>query len=87
MREMRKRNEKKKLKKRKSTSPIIYLSLFLYIYILQTYETDEKVTDDDVGPIEPDNQNVRKEPYALPADFEWVSLDINTESQVSFFLI
>lgn len=45
-------------------------------------QTDEKVTDDDVGPIEPDNQNVRKEPYALPADFEWVSLDINTESQL-----
>lgn len=79
---------KKKIEKKKvHITNYLFISFYIYIYILQTYETDEKVTDDDVGPIEPDNQNVRKEPYALPADFEWVSLDINTESQVSFFLI
>ena len=43
------------------------------------------------GPIEPDtpHDEIRKEPYVLPKEFEWVTLELNNEKEVniSFTLI
>ncbi|XP_004364075.1 peptide N-myristoyltransferase 1 [Capsaspora owczarzaki ATCC 30864] len=40
-------------------------------------------SSDAVEPIEPDNANIRQEPYPIPADFEWVTLDLLKEDQLS----
>lgn len=35
------------------------------------------------GPIEPDKDNIRKEPYSLPHGFTWDALDLSDRSVVS----
>lgn len=36
------------------------------------------------GPIEKDKspEDIRQEPYPLPKDFEWVTMDLNDQAQV-----
>lgn len=43
--------------------------------------TDEVVTTH--GPIEPDKENVRQEPYSLPQGFMWDTLDLSNAEVVS----
>lgn len=43
--------------------------------------TDEVVTTH--GPIEPDKENVRQEPYSLPQGFMWDTLDLSSAEVVS----
>jgi glycylpeptide N-tetradecanoyltransferase len=51
--------------------------------------TGETIEED--GPIEPNtpHDQIRKEPYVLPKEFEWVTLELNNENEViiSFLLL
>lgn len=40
----------------------------------QSY-TDEKIVNNE--PIEPDKTSIRQEPYSLPADFQWDTLNLD----------
>ena len=42
--------------------------------------TDEVVTTH--GPIEPDKENIRQEPYSLPQGFMWDTLDLSNSEVV-----
>lgn len=42
---------------------------------------DEVVTTH--GPIEPDKENIRQEPYSLPQGFMWDTLDLSNSEVVS----
>merc|ERR1712128_147437 len=44
---------------------------------------EEEITDDNMGPIEPSRDNVRQEPYTLPNGFEWDTMDINKEEDLT----
>lgn len=46
-----------------------------------SFDTDEVVTTH--GPIEPDKENVRQEPYSLPQGFMWDTLDLSNAEVVS----
>ena len=43
---------------------------------------DEEIDED--GPIEENtpHDQIRKEPYPLPKEFEWCTIDLNNESEV-----
>jgi len=44
---------------------------------------EEEITDENMGPIEPSRDNVRQEPYTLPKGFEWDTMDINKEADLT----
>ena len=49
------------------------------------YFIDEKI--DEIGPIEPDKDHVREEPYSLPPGFEWDTIDLGDKSQVTCVIL
>ncbi|KAK3541348.1 hypothetical protein QTP86_022104 [Hemibagrus guttatus] len=58
------------------TQPVPKLSKFLFQSELKNCNgSDEVVTTH--GPIEPDKENVRQEPYSLPQGFMWDTLDLS----------
>lgn len=44
---------------------------------------DEEITEENMGPIEASRENVREEPYTLPKGFEWDTMDIRKEEQLT----
>jgi len=39
-------------------------------------------TVNEIGPIEPEKEEIRSEPYSLPSEFQWDTLDLANSKEV-----